>query len=392
MTRVASQTNTTAVIGAGPYGLSIAAHLRGRGVPVQVFGEPMESWQKMPARMALKSVWTASSLADPQGAFSLDRYCRTTGAPATEPIPLHFFLDYARWFQEHAVPDIDRVYVQCIRLRGDDFQLALSDGREFAAARVVVAVGVRQFASVPEFARGVPRHLVSHSGDHVDFRQFRDCRVAVVGAGQSALESAALLCDEGATVEVIARGPVHWINRVLYHHGGPVSRLLYPPTDVGPPGLNWLCGAPRLMRRLPAGMRTSIEARAVRPAGAQWLRPRVEGKVPITQSTEVVGVDPSRQGVRLYLGDGTVRDVDHVLLGTGYRPNLAQIPFLDSEVRETINQSDGFPLLSEWFESSVPGLHFVGGLAGRTFGPICRFVAGARFTAQQVARRAAELN
>jgi len=392
MTRVASQTNTTAVIGAGPYGLSIAAHLRGRGVPVQVFGEPMESWQKMPARMALKSVWTASSLADPQGAFSLDRYCRTTGAPATEPIPLHFFLDYARWFQEHAVPDIDRVYVQCIRLRGDDFQLALSDGREFAAARVVVAVGVRQFASVPEFARGVPRQLVSHSGDHVDFRQFRDCRVAVVGAGQSALESAALLCDEGATVEVIARGPVHWINRVLYHHGGPVSRLLYPPTDVGPPGLNWLCGAPRLMRRLPAGMRTSIEARAVRPAGAQWLRPRVEGKVPITQSTEVVGVDPSRQGVRLYLGDGTVRDVDHVLLGTGYRPNLAQIPFLDSEVQEKINQSDGFPLLSEWFESSVPGLHFVGGLAGRTFGPICRFVAGARFTAQQVARRAAELN
>ncbi len=392
MTRAESPTNTTAVIGAGPYGLSVAAHLQGRGVPAKVFGEPMESWQKMPARMALKSVWSASSLADPNGAFSLERYCRTTGAFATEPIPLPFFLDYARWFQEQVGQNVDRVYVRCLRLRGGGFQLALSDGREFAAARVVVAVGVRQFAFMPQFARGLPRQLVSHSGDHVDFRQFRDCRVAVVGAGQSALESAAILCDEGAHVEVIARGPVHWINRVLYHHGGPMSRLLYPPTDVGPPGLNWLCGSPRLMRRLPAGMRTSIEARAVRPAGAQWLRPRVEGKVPITQFTEVLGVDPSRQGVRLYLGDGTVRDVDHVLFGTGYRPNVAGIPFLDSRVREKINQHDGFPLLTEWFESSVPGLHFVGGLAGRTFGPICRFVAGARFTAQQVARRAAELN
>jgi thioredoxin reductase len=392
MTRAESPTNTTAVIGAGPYGLSVAAHLQGRGVPVQVFGEPMESWQKMPARMALKSVWSASSLAAPNGAFSLERYCRTTGAVPTEPIPLPFFLDYARWFQEQVGPNVDRAYVRCLLLRGGGFQLALSDGREFAAARVVVAVGVRQFAFMPQFARGLPRQLVSHSGDHIDFRQFRDCRVAVVGAGQSALESAAILCEEGANVEVIARGPVHWINRALYHRGGPMSRLLYPPTDVGPPGLNWLCGSPSLMRRLPAGMRTSIEARAVRPAGAQWLRPRVEGKVPITQFTEVLGVNPSRRGVRLYLGDGTVRDVDHVLFGTGYRPNVAGIPFLNSDVREKINQRDGFPLLTEWFESSVPGLHFVGGLAGQTFGPICRFVAGARFTAQQVARRAAELN
>src|SRR5712664_1571632 len=176
MTRAESPTNTTAVIGAGPYGLSVAAHLQGRGVPAKVFGEPMESWQKMPARMALKSVWSASSLADPNGAFSLERYCRTTGAFATEPIPLPFFLDYARWFQEQVGQNVDRVYVRCLRLRGGGFQLALSDGREFAAARVVVAVGVRQFAFMPQFARGLPRQLVSHSGDHVDFRQCRSGR------------------------------------------------------------------------------------------------------------------------------------------------------------------------------------------------------------------------
>jgi len=392
MTAVQSPTKTTAVIGAGPYGLSVAAHLLARDVPTQVFGEPLESWQAMPARMELKSVWSASSLSDPDGAYSLDRFCRATGSTPTEPIPLAFFIRYAEWFQEHAVPKVERVTVDCVRLERGGFQLALSDGRRVGAARVVVAVGVRQFAFVPEFARGLPEQLASHSGEHVDFSRFRGCRVAVVGAGQSALESAAILNDEGAHVEVIARGPIHWINRTLYHRGGLMRTLLYPPTDVGPPGLNWLCGAPLFMRRLPVGVRTRIETRAVRPAGAGWLRPRVEGKVPLTAFTEVLEATPGAGGLRLRLSDGTSREVDHLLLGTGYRPDVGRLEFVDPSVGEKLHRRDGFPLLDEWFESSVPGLHFVGGLAGRTFGPICRFVAGAHISAQRVARRAAELN
>jgi thioredoxin reductase len=392
MTAAQSPSKTVAVIGAGPYGLSVAAHLRPRGVPTEVFGEPFESWQAMPARMNLKSVWSATSLSDPDGAFSLDQFCRTTGSSPIEPIPLAFFLRYGEWFQQQAVPRVERVSVQCLRLEGGSFQLALSDGRTVTAGRVVVAVGVRQFAFVPEFARGLPEHLASHSGEHVDFSRFRDSRVAVVGAGQSSLESAAILNDEGAQVEVIARGPIHWINRTLYHRGGLMRTLLYPPTDVGPPGLNWLCGAPMFMRRLPVGVRARIETRAVRPAGAGWLRPRVEGKVPLTAFTEVVEATPSGSGVRLRLSDGTSRDVDHLVLGTGYRPSAGKLQFLDPLIREKLHQREGFPLLDQWFESSVPGLHFVGGLAGKTFGPICRFVAGAHISAQRVARRAAELN
>src|SRR5260370_10517922 len=138
-----------AVIGAGPYGLSVAAYLHARGAPTQVFGEPMESWVNMPAGMALKSVWSASSLADPEAAFSLDRYCRATGADATEPIPLAFFIGYAQWFPEHAVPVIDPVYVRCVQLEGDGFRISLSDGRTLAVGRAVVAGGVRQFADGP---------------------------------------------------------------------------------------------------------------------------------------------------------------------------------------------------------------------------------------------------
>jgi cation diffusion facilitator CzcD-associated flavoprotein CzcO len=384
-------TQTVAVIGAGPYGLSIAAHLRARRVPTAVFGEPMESWQAMPARMNLKSVWSASSLADPDGAFSLDRFCRLTGNRFIEPIPLGFFLEYARWFEEQAVHEVDHARVTHLRRTGQTFHLDLSDGTELEAGKVVVAIGVRPFAYVPPFARDLPPHLASHTGDHVDFACFRDRRVAVVGAGQSALETAAILRDEGADVEVLARGPVIWIKRALYRQGGPVRRMLYPASDVGPPGLNWLCAAPMLMSRMPTNVRQRIEARAVRPAGAQWLRPRVEGRLPITARTDILAAVVSGDRVRIYLSNGTTREVDHLMLGTGYRPSIRRVPFLDPALVEEVSQRDGFPVLNQWFESSVPGLHFVGSLAGRTFGPICRFVAGARVTAQQVAR-AAELN
>jgi hypothetical protein len=383
---------TTAVIGAGPYGLSIAAHLRGLGVPTQVFGEPMGSWREMPERMFLKSVWSASSLADPDGAMSLDAYLEAKHVRQPAPIPLDFFIDYALWFQERAVPEVDHALVTNLTQVSDGFRLHLSDERELTADSVVVAVGVRQFAHVPDFARELPRHLASHTGDHVDFSGFRGCRVAVVGAGQSALESAAILCDEGAEVEVISRGPVHWISRTLYSHGGPVRHLLYPPTDVGPPVLNWLCAAPLLMSRLPVPMRRKIQERAVRPAGANWLRPRVDGRLPVTAFTQVLDASPSNQGVRLSLSDGSFRHVDHLLLGTGYKPHLDQLDFLDAPLRAQVRTRDGSPVLNSWFESSVPGLHFAGGLAGETFGPICRFVAGARISAQQIARRAARLN
>src|SRR3989442_10830188 len=184
---------TTAVIGAGPYGLSIAAHLRARGVPTHVFGEPLESWQAMPARMNLKSVWSASSLSDPEGAFSLDKFCRATGSSPAEPIPLAFFLKYADWFREHGVAEIDRVLVQCVRRQGSEFELTLSDGRAVDAARVVVAVGGRQVAFIPQFARGPPAQLPSHSGEDIDFSPVRGFRAAGVAARHSAPVSAPLL-------------------------------------------------------------------------------------------------------------------------------------------------------------------------------------------------------
>jgi thioredoxin reductase len=380
----------TAVIGAGPYGLSVAAHLREAGVPVLVLGKPMEFWQNMPPTMSLKSPWSASSLADPGRAWSLDRYSRGVRLAPPEPIPLPYFLEYGRWFQRHAAPDLDATYVRLAAQEGDGFRLELADGRRLDARRVVVAVGIQTFAHTPEFARDLPPEVVCHTQACRDFSALRGRTVAVVGSGQSALEWAALLHESGAHVEVIARGPVHWVNRKLYDYTGPARHVFYPPTDVGPPGINWLVAYPLLVRRLPPAWRSAVHRRSVRPAGAKWLRSRVEGQVRITARTGVRRAQAQAGRVRLELTDGSIRELDHLVLGTGYHPDIDKIGFLDPALRQRVVARHGFPVLNRWFESSVPNLHFAGGVAGYSFGPLCNFVAGAKAAAQQIARRASQ--
>src|SRR5436305_3920824 len=317
--------DTTVVIGAGPYGLSVAAHLRARNIAVRIFGKPMEFWQKMPSKMYLKSFWSAASLSAPGGKYSLDHYAAATRTHEQRPIPLTYFLDYCRWFQEHNVPEIDPTFVQSLRQTGQVFQLDLLDGRTVEASNVVVATGIAPFAHIPEYARDLPPTLASHTQAHTDLTSFKERNVIVVGRGQSALEYAALLHEAGAIVEVIARGPIIWINRKLYDHTGPARHIFYPPSDVGPPGLNWLIAFPLIFRHLSEDLRHNLDKRPVRPAGAQWLCNRVEDRVQITPNTRSIEVAEQGSHVRLKLRDGTTREVDHLFLGTGYQPEIETI-------------------------------------------------------------------
>ncbi len=380
------QSDTTVVIGAGPYGLSVAAHLRARNIPVQIFGKPMEFWQKMPPKMYLKSFWSAASLSAPGGKYSLNHYAAFTHTKEQRPIPLPYFLDYCRWFQEHTVPQIDPTFVQSLRRDGHGFQLDLVDGRTVESGHVVVATGIAPFAHIPGYARNLPQNLVSHTQDHTNLSAFKGRNVVVVGRGQSALEYAALLHEAGASVEVIARGPIIWIDRKLYDHTGLAKHIFYPPTDVGPPGLNWIIAFPLVFRRLPDRTRYVVDRRAVRPAGAQWLRPRVEGKIRLTPETEIVKATPQGERLCCELSDGTTREIDHLFLGTGYQAHIDKLDFIDPSLRQQVQDHDGHPLQNSWFESSVPHLYFVGALAGYTFGPLCRFVAGASSAASQITK------
>jgi FAD-dependent urate hydroxylase len=372
----------TVVIGAGPYGLSVAAHLRGAGIPTAIFGKPMDFWLRMPAGMYLRSAWSASNLSAPDQGCSLDKFLSATGRPRQQPIPLRLFNDYGLWFQRQAVPHVDHAMVRSLSKPNGKFHLELEDGRRLDAERVIVAVGIDRFARVPAFARGLPSSLASHTREHHDFGSFKGKRVAVVGGGQSAIECAALLHESGAQVELIVRRAIRWLK--LHDYRGPGRRLLYAPSDVGPPGLNWLLHFPLAFRLLPRRLRLAVTRRAVRPAGARWLIDRVEGRVRITSNAQVLAATAVDGGVRLALSDGTTRTVDHVLLATGYQPDIERLEFIDPALRRQINQRDGFPVLSRWLESSVDGLHFVGGLADRSYGPICRFVSGADVAARRI--------
>jgi FAD-dependent urate hydroxylase len=369
-----------AIIGAGPYGLSAAAHLKAaNGLSVHVFGEPMSFWERhMPKGMLLRSPLAGSHLSDPQRSLTLQAYQASTGNQILAPLPLPRFTDYGRWFQSQVVPQTDPRKVGCIERNGNGFQLTVEDGETWRARRVVIAAGIESFAwRPPGFKNLTPEH-VSHACDHCDLRRFTGKQVLIVGAGQSALESAALLHEAGAQVEVLVRASsVRWLWRQKWFHTIPtVARLLYAPPDVGQAVVSHLIARPNLFRRLPRLIQDRLARRAIRPAGAHWLKPRCE-PIRITTGCWVTSAGATGERVTLRLSDGTMRSADHMLLATGYRVDISCYPFLSQRLLESIQRVDGYPILDAGLESSVPGLHFLGAPAAWSFGPLMRFVAGA---------------
>lgn len=376
---------SAAVVGAGPYGLSVAAHLRAHGIETTVLGRPMSFWQGMPPQMMLKSPWTASNLSDPASRYCLDRYVDEIGR-REEPLPIAYFLQYSGWFRKAAVGEVDERLVRCISPVDGGFRLDLEGGGWVDADRVVIAAGIARFPYLPDFAAALPAELVTHGQHFDDPTRFAGKRVAVIGRGQSALEWAVLTREAGADTELLARGRVRWVDRRFAHT--PVLRhAFYPPDDVGQPGLNQLVSRPRLFALLPDEIRVKWGKRAVRPAGADWLESRFGG-MPTTEGVDIAGAAEEGGRVALRLSDGTRREVDHVILGTGYRPHLGRLGLCSHQLLERVKMVDGYPVLDPTFQTTVPGLHVVGALAAYSFGPVFRFVAGAGRAARGVARGA----
>src|SRR5208337_3491310 len=253
--------------------------------------------------------------------------------------------------------------------------------------RVVVAAGIGSFARRPMEFQALPSSLASHTSAHRDLAEFAGKEVLIIGSGQSALESAALLHERGAKVEIISRSrKIHWLqgrlSRTLHQGLGKFTReLLYAPTDVGPAGLSQLMARPDLLRRLPRALQDKFRKRSVRPAGARWLVQRLQD-VPIRLGHSVVAVAPSAGRVKVRLDDGSERRVDHILLGTGYHVDISKYEFLAPELVRSIHCCNGYPRLKEGLETSVPGLHVIGAPAAWSFGPLMQFVSGTHYTSR----------
>src|SRR5215467_1424378 len=385
-----------AILGAGPYGLSAAAHLNTvKGLDVRAFGEPMSFWQsKMPVGMLLRSGWVASHIASPNESLTLDAFKEATYNHFSSPVPLDRFVDYGLWFQRQAVPNLDRRKIVRIESQPKGFGLILEDGETVRAGRVVIAGGISSFADRPPEFAGLPSSLASHTSEHREFKKFAGKQVLVIGSGQSALESAALLHEAGAEVEIVARAQhIRWLgglfSRTIHSGLGPkLSQLLYAPTDVGPAGISQIVARPDLVRSFPRPVQDWLRKRSIRPAGARWLVARLQN-VPMKLGHSAVSAVPLGERLTVKLDDGSERTVDHMFLGTGYRVNVTRYEFFSPQLARSISCFHGYPRLREGFESSVLGLHILGAPAIWSFGPLLQFVVGTHYCSKALLRRIA---
>ena len=377
-------TTDAVVLGAGPYGLSAAAHLNESGLKVRVFGEPMSFWDRhMPQGMCLRSPWEASHLSNPGRSLTVDAFQSATATPVSSPIPLEKFVAYGRWFQSIAVPNLEQMKISTIQKDGAGFRVTLGDGEVVRSSRVVIAGGIGPFAvRLPQFA-GFPANLVSHSSEQRDLAQFRGRRVVVIGGGQSALESAALLHERQAEVELLIReNSVYWTwQRPWLHTFRPLGALLYAWPDVGPTFISHAVARPGFYRTLPRRTQDAWRLKSLRPTGIGWLKPRLQ-HVPVSTGVSVNRATRRGDELQLELSDGSKRLVDHVLMATGYKIDVRKYEFLSDSLKSSLQLVDGCPVLSRGFESSIPGLHFMGAPAVWSYGPLMRFVAGADFAAR----------
>ena len=375
------------VVGAGAYGLSTAAHLHGRGLKVAIFGKPLEMWRDhMPKGMKLRSHWWATNLCDPGNDYTFERFLKDSKYDKGYPTPIEAFIEYALWFQQQAVPDVDETYVSSIERQGGQFLVRLADGREVQSGAVVMATGLYHYAHRPEPYNGLPAGLVSHSSDHRDFGRFKGQDVMVIGGGHSAIEFAALLHEAGAAVQVVSRRPVRWWTPDRTNERTILERIKAPTSTMAPGWKNWVLDhVPYLFYRFPQDWKDSYNSNYVSGASS-WLSDRINGKVTVHEDRTVTDLKVLDGKVHMTLSDGTPVRGDHILLATGYKADLNRLTMIHPSLRAEIRTDREIPTLSHWFESSVPGFYFVGFTSLRAFGPLYRFVAGCGATARRVAR------
>ena len=340
--------------------------------------------------MHLKSDGFASDLYDPGSALTLAQYCKERGLPYQDvglPVPLEVFTSYGMQFQQRFVPQVEETEIVSLTPVSAGFMLTTATGEIFTARKVVVAVGVSHFAYVPPLlASSIPPESLSHSSAHHDVTAMRGRRVAIIGAGSSAIDLAALMHEAGVDVQVVARrGKVQF-------HAPPVEprplleRIRNPRSGLG---LGWrsrLCtDAPLMFHALPQQLRLRAVRRHLGPSPGWFMRDRIVDRVPVHLGATLK--EPQVRGnqinVRFTQQDGKSVDllVDHLVAATGYRVSLRRLTFLDPALRDAVRSVDDTPILNRNFETSVKGVFFVGLASANSFGPLTRFAYGAGFTA-----------
>ena len=383
----------TAIIGAGPYGLSVAAHFRRKGIPFRIFGRPMDSWlHHMPKGMMLKSDGFASNIYDPDEEFTLEVFCAKQGieyAHTGVPVRLETFVAYGQAFRDRMLPELEDRQVVSLDRAPEGFVLGLDNGDTVTSRQVVLAVGITHFEYVPNSLASLSPEFLSHSFRHAAPDVFKGRNVVVIGGGASAIDLAALLHEAGADVQLVAR------QSALKFHSTPTGRprskwqeIRHPKSGLGP-GMRsrFFSDFPSWFYYLPERLRVELVENTLGPSAGWFVKEKMT-RVPC-----LLGYSPERAEIRdgkvrlhLRAQDGSERELltDHIIAATGYKVDLERMKFLGPAIRSKIKTVKGSPVLSTSFESSVPGIYFVGLAAANSFGPVMRFAYGAGFAARRL--------
>lgn len=358
-----------AIIGSGPYGISLAAHAVANGLSYTLLGYPMDFWKStMPQDMFIRTPYEFIQFSDPHDAFTMTRFSDETGVELVNPLPRPTFVQYAMWFAEKVGIEFTSELVVSLDREHGGYRIVTETGQVLVAKNVIIATGVEHYKYVPELYQNLPPELISHTSGYTHFDQFVGKKVAVIGSGQSAWEAAGLLHLAGSDVQLIYR------RESANYTGGPASEMAL--RDLGDVFYH-------------LALEEKQEEWGDSPGSvAHFLRPYVEGKVPEYGGTLVTDarVTPDHR-VELTLSSGETREFDHVISASGFRISVEKVPFFNESLLSEIVRESGyahFPKLSETFESSVPGLYFAGPLSSHSHGPTFRFILGLKKTASTI--------
>jgi len=378
------------IIGAGPFGLSMAAYAQHLGIDHAIVGQPMEFWRKhMPRDMYLRS--TVDWHFDPLGVYTLEKFLETQNLkPAdVDPLSLSFYLSYAQWFQDRSQIEVLPLVIQRLdSINADEyrFQATTDDGQTIKANHVVIAPGFKYFKHLPaELVTRLPPDRFSHTCDLIDFSGLENKRCLIIGGRQSAFEWAALLHEARAAA-------VH----ISHRHESPAFKAA--DWSWVPELVDGMVENPNWFRHLSEQEKDDVSRRLWAEGRLKvepWLEARITNDVvKLWPLTEVSGCQARPSGeIEVELSNGETLLVDHIVMATGYKVRIDRVPFLaEGNIIEKLSVQNGFPVLDDHFQTNLPGLFITSMPAAQDFGPFFAFTVSVRTSAKLIGDAIAELS